>query len=61
MNMNYNYSTTIFESIFAKIHLFMVVKHFIAIFADFFFHGKKQKLEIIPEIHIFGPKYFHTL
>ena len=40
MNLNYNYSTSIYESIFAKIHLFMVEKHFCL----FFFHGKKQKL-----------------
>ena len=44
MNFNYNYSTTIYESILAKIHLFMVEKHFFCNFCLNFFHGKKQKL-----------------
>ena len=56
MNMNYNYQTTIWRSIFAQMYKFLVENIFFSIFPNEFFMVK-----IIPEIHIFGRKYFHIL
>ena len=61
MNMNYSSLTTMYESIFAQMYIFLVEKYIFAILAKKDFHGKKEKKSIIPEMHIFGPKYFHTL
>ena len=51
--MNYSYWTTLYESIFAKMYIFLVDKYFFAMFASNFFHGNKQKLQIKPAVHLF--------
>ena len=43
MNMNYSYSTTMYESVIAKIYIFVVEKYFFANFA-LFFHGKMKNV-----------------
>ena len=53
MNMNYNYLTTIFRSIFAQMYKFLVEKYIFTIFAFELF-----KVKIIPEINIFGQKLY---
>ena len=49
MNMNYNYPTTIFRSIFAQMYKFLVEKYIFTIFAYELFKVKLKKK--IPEIH----------
>ena len=44
MNMNYNYLTTIFRSIFAQMYKFLVEKYIFTIFAYEFF---KVKIKIV--------------
>ena len=53
MNMYYNYPTTIYESIFAQMNKFLVEKYIFPIII--------KKCKIIPEIRMFGSKYFHIL
>ena len=36
-------------------------KYIFTIFANELFQGQNEKLKIIPEIHIFGTKYFYIL
>ena len=43
INMNYSSLTTMYESIFAKINIFLVEKYFLEFWLKKF-HGKKQKL-----------------
>ena len=60
MNMNYRYSTTMHESIFGQMYIFLE-DFFFCNFCLTSFHGKKQK-NVIPEMHAFQPKYsVHTL
>ena len=40
--MNYNYSTTIYRSIFAQMYKFLVEKYLFAIFADELFKVKMK-------------------
>ena len=44
MNLNYSYSTTIYDSIFAQMYISGRKKIFFAIFAYNLFHDKKQNL-----------------
>ena len=57
-NMNYSNSTKMYEIIFAQMYIFLVEKYFFCNFCFKLFRGKKQKMQIIPEMHTFGPKYF---
>ena len=52
MNINDSYSTTMYETIFAQIYIFMVEKYFLL---EFYFMVKK-KMKIIAEIRTFGSK-----
>ena len=61
MNMDYSSLTTMYESMFAQMYIFLVEKYFLQFWLKMNFHGKKQNMYIIPEIHTFGPKYLHTL
>ena len=51
MNINDSYSTTMYETIFAQIYIFMEEKYFLL---EFYFMVKK--LKIIAEIRTFGSK-----
>ena len=53
MNLNYNYPTTIFRSIFARMYNFSGRNIYIYNFYLRTFQGQNEKLQIIPEIHIF--------
>ena len=46
MNMNYNYPTTIFRSIFAQMYKFLVEKYIFTIFAHEFFKVKIKKCKL---------------
>ena len=50
MNMNYNYPSTIWESIVAQMYKFLAVNIFFSNFGLKIVHGKSPKLKIIPEI-----------
>ena len=58
-NMNYSNSTTMYESIFAQVYIFLVEKYLCIFCLKLFFMVKN--MQIIPEIITFGPKYFRTL
>ena len=44
INMNYSSLTTMYESMFTEMYIFLVEKYFFAILAKINFQGKKQKL-----------------
>ena len=50
MNMNYNYLTTIYESVYAKMYKFLVEKYIFPIFAYKFFMVKTKTCKKNPDI-----------
>ena len=59
MNTNYNNPTTMYESIFAQMYVFLVLFTILAFYNEKFFKPKLEKNIFLPEIGTFGRKYSH--
>ena len=61
MNKNYSYQTTMYESMLAKMYVFLVLYIIFAFYHENFFKQKLEKNIFLQEIRKLGRKYFHTL